>query len=71
MKSIVVTFRLNYEEFSMLTKLTTRGGALGETPSEFFRGLLWREAIRRNLSERSTPPQSIYSEMRNGRPKTV
>lgn len=71
MRSSVVTLRLKLDELEMLQKLTTRGGACGSNASEFFRSLLWREAIRRNVAPENYqhPPQSVYSEMRNGRPR--
>lgn len=69
MKSIPVSIRLSPEEHRMLAELTSRDRATGSNPSEFFRSMLWRE-YNRSKTGKSHVPTSIYSELRNGRPKT-
>lgn len=68
MKSLIVSIRLKPEEHAMLSALTTRDRSTGSNPSEFFRSLLWRE-YNRSKTGRSHVPSSVYSELRNGRPK--
>lgn len=67
--SIIVTLRLSTEEHRMLSELTARpNSAIGANRSEFFRSLLWREYTRCKTGK-SHVPTSVYSDMRNGRPK--
>lgn len=71
---MTVSFRLRPNEEQILNTLTQRGGSCGSNPSEFFRSLLWREAIRRGVPGTDGiqhPPQTVYSEMRIGRPKNT
>lgn len=69
MSSFPVSFRLTADEHKMLSELTARpNSSIGCNPSEFFRSLLWREWTRCKQGK-SHVPTSVFSEMRNGRPK--
>lgn len=67
MSSIKITLRLKPEEYAMLQQLTSTDRATGSNPSEFFRSCLYREF---NKGKTCHIPSIVYSEMRNGRPKS-
>jgi hypothetical protein len=68
MSSKIVTVRLTWDEYAMLRKMSSKGTGMGCNPSELFRTWLWREWNKTAIGS-SKAPQSVYSEMRIGRPR--